>query len=170
MCLFFVPRKRPKRAKISVFLFDFTICWKLPIFWHVLDVFSVLSVRIKSIPFHERPASHDTHLEYQQQGNRSNLKIHFFLDLGGSLGGLRKRCWGEKICFGYPEIIGQQIRYLLNYSETKRGEGYTLLMYGTMKIYRFNVFTNDSHLFKILHQILCNIHILYVRCFINLKT
>ena len=51
---------------------------KIRIFWHVLDVFSVLSDRIKSIPFHERPASHGTSLEYHQQGNRSNLKIHFF--------------------------------------------------------------------------------------------
>ena len=51
---------------------------KIRIFWHVLDVFSVLSNRIKLIPFHERPASQDTRLEYQQQGNRSNLKIHFF--------------------------------------------------------------------------------------------
>ena len=38
----------------------------------------VLSSRIKPIPFHERSASHGTSLEYHQQGNRSNLKIHFF--------------------------------------------------------------------------------------------
>ena len=52
---------------------------KKRIFWHVLDVFSVLSDRIKSIPFHERSASHGTTLEYHQQGNRSNLKIHFLM-------------------------------------------------------------------------------------------
>ena len=52
---------------------------KIRIFWHVLDVFSVLSDRIKSIPFHERSASHGTTLEYHQQGNRSNLKIHFLM-------------------------------------------------------------------------------------------
>ena len=55
---------------------------------HVLDVFSVLSDRIKSIPFHERSASHGTSLEYQQQGNRSNLKIH--------LGGLKGKKFGKK--------------------------------------------------------------------------
>ena len=30
--------------------------------------------------------------------------------------------WKEKICFGYPEIKGKQIRYLRNYSGTKRGD------------------------------------------------
>ena len=56
----------------------FDNCWKLPIFCHVLDIFSALSNRIKLIPFHERSASHGTSLEYHQQGSRSNLKIHFF--------------------------------------------------------------------------------------------
>ena len=40
--------------------------------------FSVLSDLIKPIPFHERSVSQGTSLEYQQQGNRSNLKINFF--------------------------------------------------------------------------------------------
>ena len=47
------------------------------IFWHVWDVFSVLSDWINLIPFYERKASQDTRLEYQQQGNWSNLKIYF---------------------------------------------------------------------------------------------
>ena len=34
------------------------------------------SDRINPIPFHERSASQCTSLEYQQHGNRSNLKIH----------------------------------------------------------------------------------------------
>ena len=85
---------------------------KIWIFWHVLDVFSVLSDRIKSIPFHERSASHGTNLEYHQQGNRSTLKINF-LDLGVLKGGQGKN-FGKKICFGYHEIIDDQMRHWLN--------------------------------------------------------
>ena len=84
---------------------------------HILDIISVVSDQIKSIFFHERSASHGTSLEYHQQGNQRNLKIHFFLDLGGLEGGQ-----GKNLCFGYPEIIGDQMRYWLNKSETKRGE------------------------------------------------
>ena len=62
----------------SDFLAVLRILVWLPIFLHVLDVFSVLSNHIKPIPFHERSVSHGTSLEYHQQGNRSNLKIHFF--------------------------------------------------------------------------------------------
>ena len=33
------------------------------------------------------------------------------------------------LCFGYPEIIGKQMRYLRNKSETKRGEWHTLKLH-----------------------------------------
>ena len=85
---------------------------KIRIFWHVLDVFSLMSNRINPIPFHERPASQDTRLEYQQQGNRSNLKIHFFR-LRRVFREVKETFSGKKICFGYTEIIGDQMRYLL---------------------------------------------------------
>ena len=78
-------------------------------FRHVLDIFSVLSDRNILIPFHERPVSQKTRLEYQQQGYRSNLKIHFFRLMGS----LWKFCLVQKNIFGFPEIIGQQMRYLL---------------------------------------------------------
>ena len=45
--------------------------------------------------FHEQPVSEDTRLEYQQQGNRSNLKFHFFR-LRGVWGGSRKKKLEEK--------------------------------------------------------------------------
>ena len=88
-------------------------------FWYF---FSILSGRINSIPFHERPVSQDTSLEYQQQGNRSNLKIHFFSLRGGIEGTLGNFFREKKLCFGYPEIIGDQMRYLRNKFETKVGE------------------------------------------------
>ena len=45
---------------------------------HVLDVFFALGDRIELISVWEGQASWDTSLDTQQQGNRSNLKIHFF--------------------------------------------------------------------------------------------
>ena len=96
----------------------FDNCWKLLIFWYVLDVYLVLSDRIILIPFHEQSASYGTSLEYHQQGNQSNLKIHFFR-LRGVLGGtLGKKIRETKLCFGYPD----QMRYLRNKFETKVGE------------------------------------------------
>ena len=84
---------------------------KIRIFWHV---FSVLSNRIKLIAFYERPASQNTHLKYQQQGNRSNVKINFFR-IRGVLGEVKLICFGKhEIWFGYLEIIGEQMRYWLN--------------------------------------------------------
>ena len=65
---------------IRIFVW-FDNCWKLQIFLHVLDIFSVLSNQIKSTLFLELSASHSTSLEYHQQGNRSNLKIHSFKSL-----------------------------------------------------------------------------------------
>ena len=75
------------------YFFWFENCRKLLIFWHVLDVFALLSDRIKPIPFHERSSSHGTSLEYnQQQGNHSNLKIRLFR-LRGGLGGTLGICF-----------------------------------------------------------------------------
>ena len=71
---------------------------KIWIFWHVLDVFSVLGDWIKLILFHEQPVSQDTHLEYQQQGYRSNLKIHFF-KLTGVFRGVKEKNFGKKKYF-----------------------------------------------------------------------
>lgn len=93
---------------------QFQILWipklvQKKIFWHVLDVFSLLSDQIKPIPFHERSAYHGTTLEYHQQGDRSNLKIHFFRIEEGQ-GNL---FWRKKICFGYTEIIDDQMWYWL---------------------------------------------------------
>ena len=49
----------------NICIFDwFDYSWKWLTFSHILDVFSLLSDRIKLIPFHEQPASQDTHLEY----------------------------------------------------------------------------------------------------------
>ena len=93
---------------IHIFVCFFN-CWKLMIFWHILYVLSVLSDWIKPISFHERSASCCTTLEYHQQGNHSNLKIHFFSLRWGQ----GKTFRGEKICFGYPEIIGYQMRHWL---------------------------------------------------------
>ena len=85
-----------KKTCQNIHIFDwFDNCWKLLIFYNVWDVFSLLRGRINLIPFHERPVSQDTRLEYQQQGNRSNLKIHF-LDSGGSCGGSRKKMSRKK--------------------------------------------------------------------------
>ena len=47
--------------------------------------------------------------------HRCNLKIQL-VQLGG------KKFWKMKICLGCPEIIVNQMRYLLNWSETNRGE------------------------------------------------
>ena len=33
-----------------------------------------------------------------------------------------EKIWGKKLCFGYPEIIGDQMRYLRNKFEPKVGE------------------------------------------------
>ena len=68
-----------------------------------MDVFSALSDLINLIPFHERPASQDTRLEYQQQGNWNNLKIHFG-GLSGLEGVKENLCWIKQYVFGVLEL------------------------------------------------------------------
>ena len=45
-----------------------------------------------------------------------------FQTYGGLEGTLGKKFREKKLCFGYPEIIGDQMRYLRNKFETKVGE------------------------------------------------
>ena len=52
--------------------------WQLPIFWHILDVFSAQDDPIELKPFPLNQASWDTRLEYQQGVLRSTLKFQYF--------------------------------------------------------------------------------------------
>ena len=42
--------------------------------------------------------------------------------MGGLEGTLGDFIWENKLCFGYTEMIGDQMRYLRNTFETKVGE------------------------------------------------
>ena len=61
----------------------------IPIFWHVLDVFSQQVSPIELIPFALVQTSPDTSLEYPQHNIPTTLKFHFFLDLTPLVGPLK---------------------------------------------------------------------------------
>ena len=65
-------------------------CQNIPIFWHILVIYSEQGTRIELIPFAMSQASRDTSLDYPQHIITKSLKIHLFKDrlpppLGGPL-------------------------------------------------------------------------------------
>ena len=98
---------------------------KMSLIWHILDVFELLSVPIEPIPFPFYQESSGTSVDYPHHNFLGRLKIHF-LDLIPPWGDTKKRFWNKKTCFGCPGVIGNQIRYLWKYPETKWGESDTL--------------------------------------------
>ena len=62
------------------------------------------------MPFHEWPATQDTRLEYQQQGNVSNWKIHFFNYRGqGNFFGKKNMFWVSCNYRSANEILAELI-------------------------------------------------------------
>ena len=72
---------------------------KLPIFWHILDVFSAQDDPIELKPFPSNQASRDTSLEYQQGILWSTLKFQYFWLWPPLRGPKQKYFWPENYIY-----------------------------------------------------------------------
>ena len=84
--------KKTSKTCQNIHIFDwFDHCWKLLIFSNVSDEWSYQFVSRHTF--------------------RATWNFTSVESFGGGQGG---KIWGKKMCFGYPEIIGEQMRYWLN--------------------------------------------------------
>ena len=72
----------------------------------MLEKCTILSDRIKPIPFHGQLSFQDTSLEYAKHGNQRNWKINFYRPEGHSAFYFRRKT----IHFASPESIVNQTR------------------------------------------------------------